>query len=126
MHKKTLFLSPVAITLLGMALPLVAAAQVPEVGGIFDQIQKLFNYALILIFAIAAIYFLWGVVGYISTSGDEASRKKAKEHMIYGLVAIAVMLTFWGLILVVTNYFGLNQRAAPNLPSLPRPSNVTQ
>lgn len=109
-----------------LAFPLAAAAQVPTVQSIFDNIRTLFNYALVIIFSIAAIYFLWGVIQYILQAGDEGAQKKAKQHMLYGIVAIAVMLAFWALVLVITNYFGLGQRATPPLPSLPATSNITQ
>lgn len=109
-----------------LALPLAAEAQAPTVLEIFNNLRTLFGYALVIIFSIAALYFLFGVMQYIFSAGDETTQKKAKQHILYGIVGMAIMVAFWALILVITNYFGLGQRAAPTLPSLPAPTNIQQ
>jgi hypothetical protein len=62
-----------------------------------------------LIFAVAIVYFLYGVLTYVRKGGDEDDRRAGKEMMIYGIIAIAVMVSVYGLINLVTGTFKLEE-----------------
>ena len=61
-----------------------------------------------LIFVLAMAAFIWGVVNFLILGAEEESkREKGKQFMIWGIVALAVMVSVWGLVKVVTNTFGV-------------------
>lgn len=75
-----------------------------------------------LLFAVAIVYFLYGVLTYIREGGDEDTRRAGRDMMVYGIIAIAVMLSVIGLVSVLVNSFNFNQGATLNnqIPSLPQ------
>lgn len=66
---------------------------------ILDLIQNLFLY---LIFAFAVIFFLYNILQYIRNPGDI---KKSKEYILWGLVALTVMFTFYAIIRLLAATF---------------------
>src|SRR3989344_1644724 len=91
-----------------LALPLFALAQTQGVQGILLTILRIINGIVIpLIIGLAVVYFLWGIATYILSSGDEEKKTEGRSKMIYGIVALAVMVSVWGLVRVVQNTFGI-------------------
>ena len=80
-------------------------------------IDKILNPLVILFVALAVFYFLWGVLKYIQSAGDEKSRKEGISMMTYGIIALFVMTAVWGLVNVLTNTFPL-QYTRPNPPTI--------
>lgn len=70
----------------------------------------LINNAVVpFIFAIAVVMFIWGVVKFFIVNADEeAKREQGKQFMIWGIVALAVMLSVWGLVGVLSSTFGFD------------------
>ncbi len=66
------------------------------------------NVAMTLIVSLAVIYFLYGVFKTIKDSDNEDRRKEGKDIMIYGIIGLAVMFSFWGLVLFVQRSFGFS------------------
>lgn len=91
-------------------VPTTSGAVSETTCSIGTKVQGLLNYATCLIqnsvipllFALAVAFFIWGIVQFIMGSGDETARTKGREHMIWGIIAIAVMLSVWGLVGIVT------------------------
>ena len=102
-------------------LPLIAGAQT-SVPTLVGNIQTLFGYAIAIIFGVAAIVFIWGIVSFISKSDNPEERKKARSLIIYGLVAMVVMLGFWGIVRAFTTYFNLGNTPG-TLPQIPTTQN---
>jgi Type IV secretion system pilin len=63
------------------------------------------GYAIPIIFSLALVVFLWGIVKYIVPAGDETSIAEGRTMMIYGLIGLAVMVAVWGLVGLVTKTF---------------------
>jgi hypothetical protein len=55
---------------------------------------------------IATIAFVWGILQYYFLNpNNEEQKKKGKSFMIWGLVALFVMVTVWGLVGILYNTF---------------------
>ncbi|PIR68971.1 hypothetical protein COX93_03405 [Candidatus Nomurabacteria bacterium CG_4_10_14_0_2_um_filter_30_12] len=67
-----------------------------------------------LIFALATVMFIWGVVQYVINNEEDAKREKGKQFMIWGIIALTVMFSVWGLVRILGNTFGI-QYAIPQL-----------
>ena len=71
---------------------------------------------LVLLFIGAGVvYFLWGVLQYLKQD-DEKAREEGKMKILYGLIALFVMVSVWGLVNVLSGTFNLTNNSAPPLP----------
>lgn len=59
-----------------------------------------------LIASLSTLVFIWGVVKFVRGAGDE--KIQGKMYIIYGLIGLAVILSFRGLVALVTSVFGLS------------------
>lgn len=63
------------------------------------------RYIIQVLFVLATIIFLWGVISFISNSQDETKRNKSKAIMTYGIIGLAVMVAAWGVAFLLAGYF---------------------
>ncbi len=112
------------IGVLALGTPFLAGATV--LGTTFTSIvqdaRNILNILLPVLMMVAVVVFLWGVVKYITSSGDEEKRKEAKGYIIYGLIGIFVMVALWGIVTVVASTLGLGTPGAGiSLPPVTAP-----
>ncbi len=60
-----------------------------------------------LLITLAFIYFAWGVSQYVVATGNAEERKKARNIIIYGLIALFVIVCVWGLVRLFKLALGL-------------------
>ena len=81
------------------------------------NVQTLLGYATCIInnsvipfiFAVAIVMFIWGAVKFFIINADEeAKRAQGKQFMIWGIIALAVMLSVWGLVGILRSTFDPN------------------
>lgn len=96
-----------------------------ESGGGIVGIISIFNNILSMIIPVlvtlAVVYFIWGVIQYLLV-GNEEKKKKAKEVIFSGLIGLFVIISFWGIIRVISNTINVgperfNERAIPCIPN---------
>lgn len=73
---------------------------------LIDNIIAVLGNLTFLILAIAVLIFLYGLVGYITNSGDESKRKESVQYIIYGIFGIFVMVATWGLVSLLSGFIG--------------------
>jgi len=74
------------------------------------------NSIIPLIFALAVAMFVWGTVKFFVINADEeAKRAQGKQYMIWGIIALAVMLSIWGLVGILGKTFNLNTSVLPHV-----------
>jgi hypothetical protein len=94
------FISP-AILL----LPIVTFAQFSGNDAISSFIMNVLNLTQRLVptlIGLALALFLWGILRYLF-SKDGPSKKEARDFMMWGIVALFVMVSVWGLVRIVQN-----------------------
>lgn len=113
------------IVSLGVVLgsfPLVGlAASGADAFSIMTVINRILDYAIPILITLAVVYFIWGVISFV-TASDEEAKKKGRTKIINGLIGLFVIVAFWGIIALVTNTFGvgpqkLNENAIPCIPN---------
>ena len=74
-------------------------AQAAGIEELIGKINKvLINPLIELLIAVAFVYFIYGLVVFLSASGDEAKRKTGKSHMVWGIVGLTIMFSAFGII----------------------------
>lgn len=109
-----------ALTVGALALPVVTFAQsLTNLQTLVQSIGNIVNLIIPILFAIALLGFFYGLVVYIF--GQEQNKDQAKKTMIWGVVALFVMASVWGLVRFLGDQLGVNQDAAPAVtPLIPR------
>lgn len=59
-----------------------------------------------VLFAITVVYFLWGVLKFIKSAGDTTARASGKKMMLFGIIGLAVMVSFWGIVRLLVGTLG--------------------
>ncbi len=88
-------------------------------GSVYSLIFDLFNKLIPFFIALAVVYFVWGVISYILASDDD-KKSAARNHIIYGVIALFVIVSVWGLVNLLGDTFGLNTTTI-NAPTYPAP-----
>lgn len=65
---------------------------------LLNGVKNLVNLATPLVMGIALLGFFWGLAMYIFNSADEDKRKEGKHIMLWGIIALFVMASVWGLV----------------------------
>ncbi|PIP69142.1 hypothetical protein CO033_02145 [Candidatus Nomurabacteria bacterium CG_4_9_14_0_2_um_filter_32_10] len=87
----------------------------PKFQDLLSYVVCIINGSVIpLIFALAVVMFIWGVVQYVINSDEEAKKEKGKQFMIWGIIGLTVMVSIWGLVSILGSTFGI-QNVIPQL-----------
>ncbi len=74
-----------------------------------QNVNKLIiNPLIMLLFALALVYFVYGLVQFIANAENEEERSTGKKHMIWGVIGLTIMLGVWTLIAIITNTLGIS------------------
>lgn len=102
-----------------LVLPVIALAQdLDNVETLVGSIGDIVNLLIPLAFAAALLFFFWGVASYIMAAGDEEKRKSGRSIMIWGVVALAVMASVFGLVKFLQDAFDIDSRATVDVPTV--------
>lgn len=112
MTKKILF-SSLAIILI--ASPLLVSAQdagpvevltvITSIQDVNALINNLISWMQYLLFALASLFIVVAAFLYLFAGGDPEKTGKAKNMVIYSIIAIAIALLATGIVLVVKSFF---------------------
>lgn len=69
--------------------------------------EQIINPLIMLLFALALVFFIWGVVEFIGGSDNEEKRTKGRQHIIWGLVGLTIMASVFGIINIIINTLGI-------------------
>ncbi|RJQ30733.1 hypothetical protein C4572_03630 [Candidatus Parcubacteria bacterium] len=75
---------------------------------LFYIIEDIMDRIVIFLIALAVIFFLYGVLKYIKSGGDEDERKKGGQLVLYGIIGLFVMVSFWGFVNILVYTFELD------------------
>jgi len=96
------------------ALPFMAFAQSVDsnyISTLLDSAKSILDQIVVLLIALAVVWFIWNVISYAMSSDDD-KKSKAKSQMIWGIIAIAVIVSVWGLVSILQNIFGVSTQGA--------------
>ncbi|MBX4195397.1 hypothetical protein KW796_00325 [Candidatus Parcubacteria bacterium] len=95
-----------------LSLPLAAWAQQSQVLNLIEYIMDIVENLIILAAALALLAFMWGLTRFIfKVGGDEKAIEQGKNLMKWGLIALFVMMSVWGIIRFFQDEFELDNSA---------------
>jgi hypothetical protein len=105
---------------LGLFLfPVIAFAQQNAIGDLLETIGGLVETATPIVVGIALLAFFWGLAKYIF-AGAEDDKVAGKKIMIWGIIALFVMISVWGIIEFIGTSLGISENATINVPEVPQ------
>ncbi len=59
--------------------------------------------AVEFIFALTVLIFIWGLFKMIAHGDDPAARSEGQKHILWGVIGMAIMISVYGIIYVITD-----------------------
>lgn len=87
----------------------------------FSSLIKVFldliKLAIPVVAGLALLVFFWGLAKFIArVGGDEKAVKEGRDLMFWGILALFVMVSFWGIMAFLSGQFGF-RTVFPLLPT---------
>lgn len=87
-------------------------------GNIVDIFLELIFLIIPIVASLAVLAFVWGLAKFIyNVGGDEKAIGDGKNLMKWGLIALFIMISIWGLLRFAYGEFGFTQFGIPFLPT---------
>jgi len=112
--KKYFLLSSTAV----LITPLVVLAQADDLFEAVIIIGGLVQIAIPIAVALALLFFFWGLAKYILSAGSEDAATRGRDIMIWGIIALFVIVSIWGLVAVLANTFEVQRGGGITPPQL--------
>lgn len=109
----------VILAALALAPALAFAQSLGNIETLVRSVGRLIDLALPIVVAIALLGFFWGLVKFIFAQGNEEAKADAKKIMLWGLIALFVMVSVWGLVRFIGNAFNIQQGDTIVVPRVP-------
>ena len=90
-------------------------------GNINTLVTSLGNIVELLIpiaFAVALLFFFWGLAQYILAAGSDEAKAQGKNMMIWGVIALFVMASVWGIVAFIGQALGIQQGTDITVPGI--------
>ncbi len=92
-----------------------AMSQITNAVQLKDRLLSLGDIAIYILVSLAVLFIVYSTVMYFikGKAGDE-SRKEAGMQIFYGIAGLAIILSIWGLVNILTNTFATSSQAPKN------------
>jgi hypothetical protein len=70
--------------------------------------EVILNPIILLLFGLSFVYFLYGIVRFLSLEYGDKARDEARKSIMWGIVGMVVMFSVFGLIRFVLGTFGIS------------------
>ena len=85
--------------------------------GIIIYFQSFIQEAIALIIGLTLVVFIWGIFKLIFAKENSKEREQARGYIVWGIIALAVMVSVWGLVNLLTSSLALhNTTVMPGFP----------
>ena len=105
---------------ISLLIPGLALAQLTSTTSLIEKIGDLVRTLIIVVAGIAVLVFFWGLTKFILAAGSEVDKEKGKNLMIWGTIALFVMVSIWGIIYFIGNelFPGISDYSAPDFKDI--------
>ncbi len=96
---------------------LICIADTSSIGSLIGYIICIIaRYVIPLLMTLALVAFMWGAVQFILNAEDSQKREEGKSFLVWGIIALFVMVSVWGLVAIISNTFSI-PFVIPQLPT---------
>ncbi|MDQ3089527.1 MAG: pilin [bacterium] len=86
---------------------------------LLNAFGRLVDLALPIIVAVGLLAFFYGLAKFIFSAGDGEKQKEGRQIMIYGVIALFVMVSVWGLVNFIGDALDIDQgESSGTIPSV--------
>ena len=85
----------------------IAEANITTLMGSINRV--IINPLIVLLFALAIVYFIYGLLQYLLSPDNEELRSTSKQHMIWGIIGMFIMIAVFGIMNLVLKTVGENR-----------------
>lgn len=100
-------------------LPVIALAD-NDLGSFVTKMGTILSSIVPIMVTLALIYFIYGLAEYISVSGNEAKKAEGKNIMIYGTIAMFMIVSIWGVVQFIGKTVGVSEVTTQKSPAIPQ------
>lgn len=100
-----------------LVAPSAAHAQV-FFQNIFDDAKDVIDALFGILTGLALLAFFWGIAKLIYFAGNETKRQEGKNVMIWGIVALFVLVSIWGIIQFLEDEINLDTSTPIDAPGV--------
>ena len=75
-------------------------------------VENIFDPAVLLVFSLGFMIFVWGLVEFIANPADTTKKETGQKHMLWGIVGMFIMIAVGGIIALIDDTFDLRLRDA--------------
>lgn len=104
----------IVATFLILIMPMISFAAASDFKGLVQIVIDMIKTVIPLVVSLTLLIFIWGIFQLVKGGGDD-DRKKAIAVITYGIIALFVMVSVWGLVNILTSTFFSGGLAIPQL-----------
>ena len=68
-----------------------------------NRFRDISNAVIPFLVGLSIVAIVWGIYKYIVSAGDAERVAEGRRVIVYGIVALFIMLGFWGLVMAINN-----------------------
>ncbi|OGI94937.1 hypothetical protein A2917_01900 [Candidatus Nomurabacteria bacterium RIFCSPLOWO2_01_FULL_42_17] len=68
---------------------------------------QIINPLILFLFALAVVYFLFGLFQFIANANNDEKRTIGRSHMLWGIVGLTIMMGVWFILGLILNTFNI-------------------
>ncbi len=100
---------------LAILFPTISFAALSGFKCLLSEIIGMMNSFISLVFALAMLFFFWGGAQFIlKDAGNDKTREDGKKKMLWGIIALFVMFSIYGILKMVQNLTGISRSGSFN------------
>ena len=108
----------ISLISLFITLPIFASAQLHLTESLLGNAKNIVTNTLVpLVFILALLFFFWGVARYIWSAGS-SDKDEGKKIMFWGVVALFVMSSVWGIIAFIQGELKIPKGTTGTIPTI--------
>ncbi len=107
--------------LLSPALAMAQTTAITDVNSLTNRVLGIFNIIIYVLVALAVVFIVYNIVMFMIRGNDPAAKTEALKGVGWGLVGLAVIVSIWGLVGILTRSFS----TTPTNQAIPNVSNST-
>ena len=96
-----------ALIIFSVVTPIISFAALDGVRALLISFGGLLRIILGVLMGLALVFFFWGVAQFILHAGEATTREDGKKKMLWGIIALFIMLSILGILRFISATIGI-------------------